>query len=632
MQTPNTAMKSFRLKWWPSPQDFNEAVQTPGYTYSDEDLRAGQVELTALGLPRPQTGNFASVYRIDCINKYWAVRCFLRDIPEQQTRYNHIESTLRGLNLPFFVNFAYLAEGVRVRGDWFPILKMEWAEGPTLTEYISANLHEPDKLRQLAEEFKQLTIDLRSNGIAHGDLQHGNIIVSPAGLRLVDYDGMYVPQLAGQPSNELGHPNYQHPARKGSDFNAQLDNFSAWIIYSSLISLAEDPSLFEQLNVGDDCLLFRQKDFIQPTRSRAFALLESHPNETIRKHARSIRSLLLLPLDQIPDLGSQIVDPTNLPALAQETTSSNEGRSRDPVSSRDILVGLLAVMVALVWFVMRMQVLPKDSAHQPTTTIETGKPTSDAYDSMKAEADHYFNMGADETSPLYGIEELQHAIKLYEQLKDNKNLAYCWQWLGNKYEGAHENKKAHEAYQTALDYLKQTGYVDGPPYWSYSSLNEDIARTAEAQRLDDDDAVKQPAGIPGLVEETSAAPPLKDEPASESRIKMKKEADHYLAQGYRENSIQYAVNAFQSAIKLYEQLNDKKGLVEGWHRLGHIYADNAHDYKNAYDCFNKSLSYFQPNLFEDQPDLQSRLTGDRDYALKELQFEQDSAEKIRNQK
>src|SRR5262249_10198130 len=146
MQTPDITAKSIRLKWWPSPQDFNEAVQTPGTTYSDHDLRSGQVELTALGLPRPQTGNFASVYHVDCVEKQWAVRCFLRDIPDQQERYRHIERTLQELNLWCFVSFDYVAEGVRIHGEWFPILKMEWAEGPTLTEYIQQNLYEPEKL------------------------------------------------------------------------------------------------------------------------------------------------------------------------------------------------------------------------------------------------------------------------------------------------------------------------------------------------------------------------------------------------------------------------------------------------------------------------------------------------------
>ncbi len=33
------------------------------------------------------------------------------------------------------------------------------------------------------------------------------------GLKLIDYDGMWVKALANTPSGESGHPSYQHPAR-----------------------------------------------------------------------------------------------------------------------------------------------------------------------------------------------------------------------------------------------------------------------------------------------------------------------------------------------------------------------------------------------------------------------------------
>ncbi|HEY9790305.1 MAG TPA: hypothetical protein V6D22_07900 [Candidatus Obscuribacterales bacterium] len=444
MQTPTTTTNKFRLKWWPSPQDFNEAVQTPGTTYSDSDLRSGQVELTALGLPRPQTGNFASVYRIDCIHKYWAVRCFLRDIPEQQSRYHQIETTLSELNLPFFVNFAYLYEGVRLRGDWFPILKMEWAEGPTLTEYMSANVHEPNKLRQLAEEFKQLTFGLRCHGIAHGDLQHGNIIVSPAGLRLVDYDGMYVPRLAGQPANELGHPNYQHPARKASDFNAELDNFSAWIIYSSLICLAEDPALFEQLDVGDDCLLFRQRDFIQPTRSRAFSLLERHPNEIIQKYARWIRSLLRLPLDSIPDLEVEPGDPVDLPELNVPGEVTTASIRMVPTAREWRYFALFSVVLIVICAGLAVWTNNAQTDHAALRAeLATVRPTGKA-----GEALSYYETG-----------DYQKAIGLYQQIGDRYKLCQCWHELGHNYLDARQYEQAYDAFGTALRYLKETEFA-----------------------------------------------------------------------------------------------------------------------------------------------------------------------------
>ena len=86
-------------------------------------------------------------------------------------------------------------------------------------------------------------------------LQHGNIMVNDGELYLVDYDGMFVPSMAGSSSNELGHRNYQHPRRSAETFGPHLDNFSAWVIYISLQAMVKDEWIYERLGSGDDCLL-----------------------------------------------------------------------------------------------------------------------------------------------------------------------------------------------------------------------------------------------------------------------------------------------------------------------------------------------------------------------------------------
>ena len=57
----------------------------------------------------------------------------------------------------------------------------------------------PAKLLWLAEELRQLVEDMQSRRIAHGDLQHANLIVDGERLLLVDYDGVYVPCVFWQP-------------------------------------------------------------------------------------------------------------------------------------------------------------------------------------------------------------------------------------------------------------------------------------------------------------------------------------------------------------------------------------------------------------------------------------------------
>ena len=144
---------------------------------------------------------------------------------------------------------------------------------------------------------------LRQAGIAHGDLQHGNILVNQQGkIKLIDYDGMYVPALAGFASNEKGHSNYQHPARNGRDFGPYLDGFPGWVILVTLSALTAQPALWNLLTGGDECLLFRENDFRNPAQSKAFQTIATSQSPEIQALGIYLRSLLSLPLNQIPSV------------------------------------------------------------------------------------------------------------------------------------------------------------------------------------------------------------------------------------------------------------------------------------------------------------------------------------------
>jgi serine/threonine protein kinase len=258
---------------WPTPQDYNEAIQNPRASFDDPELRAGKPELTRLGLPRPITGNFASVYRMRCSGRDWAVRCFFREYTDMGERYAAISRHLAAARLQYTVGFEYLERGIKVRGTWYPILKMEWVEGELLNTFIARNLDNPARLKELADRWLQMLDALRRASVAHGDLQHGNVLVVGESLKLVDYDGMFVPPLAGRTSHEIGHPNYQHPARSGRHFTPAVDRFSAGVVYLSLLGVAAQRDLWDRLGGGDECLLFRKTDFDSPAQSDAFSLL-----------------------------------------------------------------------------------------------------------------------------------------------------------------------------------------------------------------------------------------------------------------------------------------------------------------------------------------------------------------------
>lgn len=287
---------------WPTMTDYQEAIQNPHFCFSDPELRSGTPVLNVLGLPKPITGAFASVYQMNCGKRQYAVRCFLRYFPDQQQRYAAIGNYLEQVKLPYMVSFKLLQQGIRVQGQWYPILKMEWLDGVPLNIAIEQNLGRGKTLTMLADRFVQMAADLHRHSIAHGDLQHGNIMVVDDSLKLIDYDGMYVPSLHGMRSHELGHRNYQHPDRTEADFGPHIDNFSTWVIYLSLLALREQPSLWNWLKGGDECLLFRQTDFENFDVSQVMQALGQIHDSNVQTLLESFRALLQRPLSQVPSI------------------------------------------------------------------------------------------------------------------------------------------------------------------------------------------------------------------------------------------------------------------------------------------------------------------------------------------
>jgi hypothetical protein len=280
----------------------------PDLAFSDADLRHATPELTALGLPKPVSGSFASVYQLHTkVGQQWAVRCFLRNVPNQEQRYAHISEHLQHHRFEFMVPFEFIRRGILVSGNWFPILKMQWVSGTPLIEWVQKHVDDIHALGALQNSFSEMCRALIEHDIAHGDLQHGNILIVDGKPKLVDYDGLYVPALHAMGSAELGHRHYQHPRRSSADFGTYLDNFSAWVIWTSLHCIAQDARLWRKLGCGEECLLFRQEDYVNPSRSVAFAYLEQHESEVIREASRTMRRLLALDPKDVPPLGEPIV-------------------------------------------------------------------------------------------------------------------------------------------------------------------------------------------------------------------------------------------------------------------------------------------------------------------------------------
>jgi len=289
----------------PTGGDYVAALQDTALCFRDPELRGASVHTDALGRPRPYSGTFASVFRVTSASgRRYALKCFTRDVPDREARYRAIARRLAAVRGSWKVGFDYLPAAMLVGGGWHPLVRMEWVEATGLLPWIEAHLGDPRAMTEMAARFASLAADLEDAGLAHGDLQHGNLLVSGDGtLRLIDYDGMYARGVPGRSAVELGHRNYQSPRRSAADLGPRLDRFSAWVIYASLVAVAADPALWERLHEpGGEHLLLTAEDFADPRRSSRFPVLLAHPDPAVRGPARRVRDLSGVPLRKVPRL------------------------------------------------------------------------------------------------------------------------------------------------------------------------------------------------------------------------------------------------------------------------------------------------------------------------------------------
>ena len=315
---------------WPSSQDYNEAIQSPATNFADDDLRRGQAVTNALGIPLPCSGNFADVYQVRSPDgSRWAVKCFTREVPGLRERYQEIGTASarrqaalhRRFHLPG-ARHSRCRELVSGSQDGM-------GRGP-----YPQSVRRP-RCRQ-AGHVGGAVANLGAHGAAparpvsaHADLQHGNVLLVPdAGgkslaLKLIDYDGMFVPALAGNPSGEVGHAAYQHPQRfREGTYSPAVDRFPLLVVATALSALkAGGRALWEKYDNGDN-LLFRQQDLEVPAKSMLFYDLLKLDDPPTRSLTENLIEATRKPLEETPLLEGLIPDgrPSPVPPKSEPAT------------------------------------------------------------------------------------------------------------------------------------------------------------------------------------------------------------------------------------------------------------------------------------------------------------------------
>jgi len=256
--------------------DYLQAVQLPQVSFVDEALRGGRPRRNPLKMPSVASGGFALTFDIDVDGRHFAVRCFHKHSVHLQERYAQVSRFVSGAGLQVLVEVQFVPSGIRVDGVVYPIVRMPWVDGARLGNWIEDHLDDRRAIAAVRQQIADGVEALRSRGAAHGDLQHGNILVAPGNVvRFIDYDGMYLPELARLGASEQGHPNYQHPGR-ADRYDASLDLFAAEVIDLSMTALSHEPALFAEFNSGEN-LILSATDFADPIASPAFARLAGIP-------------------------------------------------------------------------------------------------------------------------------------------------------------------------------------------------------------------------------------------------------------------------------------------------------------------------------------------------------------------
>ena len=296
---------------YPQIVEYHEAVQHPSQAFIDPELKQGAVAENSLGLPLVMSGGFALTYAVTTPRRKCAVRCFHREIPAIQQKYNAISSKLRSLTDKCFVCFDFQQSGISIGRQVFPIVRMDWVEGDTLGIWLDKHSDDRRGLEKARTDFSAIARFLELKGIAHGDIQNGNVMVTNGDIKLIDYDGMFVPGMRTGNGSETGHKHFQHPGRRVADFGPKLDRFSFIVLDLSLKAVIEDQSLYSRFREGGETIVFKANDFADPQHSEIFQRLLAM--STLKEQARNFAAICDAPLAAVPTL-DEFLAGRNIPA------------------------------------------------------------------------------------------------------------------------------------------------------------------------------------------------------------------------------------------------------------------------------------------------------------------------------
>lgn len=257
---------------FPTIAEYNQTIQAKGgnafKTLSNLTFipsRTVPVKIYSYG-----SGSYAVVFKAKDYYNEFAIRCFISAEKENIDRYRSIDSYLKNLTASWITKIALLEDEINVGYQHYPVIKMDWIEGQLLNNFITQIIDNNSALTELQNEVASVSKSLENLKVGHGDIQCGNIIVAKNAdgkniIKLIDYDGMYIPSFSNKINLERGRTEFQHPNRSQIQYNEKIDRFSFWVILCAIEALKFDKTLWFEVMRGGfntlDNLLFTGDDF-----------------------------------------------------------------------------------------------------------------------------------------------------------------------------------------------------------------------------------------------------------------------------------------------------------------------------------------------------------------------------------
>ncbi|HET9254174.1 MAG TPA: hypothetical protein VFO16_03100, partial [Pseudonocardiaceae bacterium] len=184
---------------YPSADDYYKAIQQPELVFTASELKSARFAVhPRWGIPLlPASGSTAVVFKAVVSGEEQALRFFTRHEVSSRERYDTLNQHFQARGIADCVATSQWCDNaIVVKGERWPVVRMQWVEGRNLDKYIEGLVEDnnPEGIGALASAWRTLLNRMQLAEFAHGDLQHGNVLVDTDGkLRLVDFDGSWIP-------------------------------------------------------------------------------------------------------------------------------------------------------------------------------------------------------------------------------------------------------------------------------------------------------------------------------------------------------------------------------------------------------------------------------------------------------